>query len=140
MSFRAIGLLGISTIVCFCSLARAQQNPSTPPQQKISKDDRDSARDMFAQIGSDVKKHYYDPNFHGVDWAAVTQSTEQAIDNSASLNRALSEIAAGLDKLNDSHTFFLPPSRPYTMNLGGSSSWWAIIASQARCGRRATSR
>lgn len=78
---------------------------------------------MFAQIGSDVKKHYYDPNFHGVDWAAVTQSTEQAIDNSASLNRALSEIAAGLDKLNDSHTFFLPPSRPDTHEFG----WQLVI-------------
>lgn len=111
-------LLHILFACTFCAgLVCAQQN-SPVPQQKISKDDRERARDMFSNIANDVKKHYYDPKFHQVDWDSVRRATEQAIDNSANFNRALSEIAAGLDKLDDSHTFFLPPSRPYSHDFG----------------------
>src|SRR5262245_6724995 len=106
----------LAVVVCF-GVADAQQNASAP-QQKISKEDRERARSMWSNIAEDVKKHYYDPKFHGMDWTATVHNTEQAIDNSSSLNRALSEIAAGLDKLNDSHVFFVPPFRPYTHEFG----------------------
>jgi carboxyl-terminal processing protease len=108
--------------------AKAQQQPGSAQQQKMSKGDRERVREMFSLIAVDVKKHYYDPNFHGVDWSAVTRSTEQAIDNSASLNHAMSEIAAGLDKLDDTHTFFLPPTRPYTHDLG-----WQLLMVGDHC-------
>ena len=111
-------LLRILFSVALCAPPSCAQQNSPGSQQKISKDERERARDMLSAIANDVKKHYYDPNFHGVDWGGVTHATEQAIDNSANLNRALSEIAAGLDKLDDSHTFFLPPARPYTHDFG----------------------
>jgi len=117
MNFRSFLSRFLFVLTVCTGLARAQENPPSP-QPKITKDERARARDMFAAISADVKKHYYDPNFHGLDWAAVTQSTQQAIDASATFNRALSEIAAGLDKLDDSHTFFLPPARPYTHDFG----------------------
>src|SRR5215469_1038344 len=90
----------------------------SPSQQRVSKQDRERAHDMFIYIADDVKKHYYDPKYHGLDWDATVRTTKQSIDSSASLNHAFSEIAAGLDKLNDSHTFFLPPERPYTHDYG----------------------
>ncbi len=102
--------------VCF-GIANAQQNQASS-QQKISKDDRERAHAMFSNIADDVRKHYYDPKFHGLDWSATVAATQQAIDNASTLNRALSEIAAGLDKLGDSHTFFLPPRRPYIHEFG----------------------
>ena len=113
MNSRTSFLQIVFVATLFCGFAYAQQNQSIS-HQTISKEDRERARDMFSNIANDVKKHYYDPHYHGVDWDSAIRSTEQAIDNSTSLNHALSEIAAGLDKLNDSHTFFLPPRRPYT--------------------------
>jgi len=113
MNSRTSFLQIVFVAALFCGFAYAQQNQSIS-HQTISKEDRERARDMFSNIANDVKKHYYDPQYHGVDWDSAIRTTEQAIDKSTSLNHALSEIAANLDKLNDSHTFFLPPRRPYT--------------------------
>jgi carboxyl-terminal processing protease len=87
-------------------------------QPKISKFDRDEVLQMLDNISSDVKKHYYDPKLHGMDWDENVRSAKQRIENAASLNRGLSEVAAALDALNDSHVFFLPPPRPYKHDYG----------------------
>jgi C-terminal processing protease CtpA/Prc len=87
-------------------------------QTKISNYERDEVLDMLNSISSDVKKHYYDPTFHGIDWNANIKIYEEKIRSAASLNHGLSEVAAALDALNDSHTFFLPPPRPYTHDFG----------------------
>lgn len=89
----------------------------TPPQQ-ISAFDRDRTTDMLKVIAADIRKHYYDPKFHGLDWDARIDEAKQKIVASPSLNMALSHIAGALDALNDSHTFFLPPPRPYRHDYG----------------------
>lgn len=80
--------------------------------QEMSKLDRARAEDMLKIVANDVNKHYYDGTFHGVDWDAKVQEAKQKIDRETSLGMALSHIAAALDTLNDSHTFFVPPPRP----------------------------
>jgi carboxyl-terminal processing protease len=87
-------------------------------QPKIGKFERDEVLQMLSTIADDVKKHYYDPKLRGIDWEANVKSFRERIDNAASLNRGLSEVAAALDVLNDSHTFFLPPPRPYKHDYG----------------------
>jgi carboxyl-terminal processing protease len=87
-------------------------------QQKISRSDRDEVRQMLDVVSEDVEKHYYDPKFRGIDWKANIRNSQQRIDNATSLNRGLSEVAAALDALNDSHTFFEPPPRPYKHDYG----------------------
>ena len=86
--------------------------------QKITSLDRDRALAMLQEISSDVKKHYYDPKFHGVNWDAKIEEMKQRIKTTDSMNRALSEIAAALDSLDDSHTFFLPPSHALHYDYG----------------------
>lgn len=86
--------------------------------QKITSLERDRAQTMVNVIAADVKKHYYDPKFHGVDWDGKVRETKQRIDQVDSSNRALSEIAGLLDSLADSHTFFLPPQHAYTQDYG----------------------
>ena len=103
--------------------ARGQQE-----QPKIAKFERDEVLQMLSNISDDVKKHYYDPKLHGIDWGANIKSFQQRIDNAASLNRGLSEVAAALDVLNDSHTFFLPPPRPYKHDYG-----WRIRMIGQKC-------
>ena len=78
-------------------------------QQAMSSFDRERMLTMLQVIGNDVRKHYYDPKFHSVNWDARLEEAKQQIEKDRSLSVALSDIAAALDSLNDSHTFFLPP-------------------------------
>ena len=77
--------------------------------QTITSFERKRAQAMLHEIDSDVRKHYYDPKFHGLDWDGKVRETEQKIDQADSGNKALSDIAALLDSLNDSHTLLVPP-------------------------------
>ena len=86
--------------------------------QQISCPDRDLAETMLESISADVRKHYYDPTFHGVDWEAKVGETKKAVDTSPSLNMALLHIAGALDALRDSHTFLLPPQHVYRHDYG----------------------
>lgn len=73
---------------------------------------------MLRDASTDVKEHYYDLHFHGVDWDARVAKAQDEIAKASSLNMAMSHVAAALDSLNDSHTFFLPPMRPYRHDYG----------------------
>ena len=86
--------------------------------QKITSMERERAQGMLHEIAGDVKKHYYDPKFHGLDWDAKVREAKQKIDQSETSNRALSEIAALLDSLNDSHAYFVPPQHAYRHDYG----------------------
>jgi C-terminal processing protease CtpA/Prc len=116
-------LLAVLFLLSAHDSASAQQ-----PQQKISKYEKDQVMTMLATISGDVKKHYYDPKLHGVDWDANVKNFRERIANAASLNRGLSEVAAALDVLNDSHTFFVPPPRSYKHDYG-----WQIAIIQEKC-------
>jgi C-terminal processing protease CtpA/Prc len=89
-----------------------------PQQPQISNLDRGRAQDMLQTIAGEVRKHYYDPKFHGVDWNAKVAEAKQKIEKTTSMNMAMSHIAATLDTLNDSHTFFLPPRHSYRHEYG----------------------
>jgi carboxyl-terminal processing protease len=79
----------------------------------MSSFDRDRAQGILQVVASDVKKHYYDPKFHGLDWDAKVAEAKQKIEKATTFNMAMAHIAAALDTLNDSHTFFLPPQHAY---------------------------
>jgi len=93
------------------ALLGAQSFPQQP--QPMSSLDRGRALDMLKTISNEVRKHYYDPKFHGVDFDAKVAEAKQKIEKATSFNMAMSHIAALLDTLNDSHTFFLPPQHAY---------------------------
>jgi len=73
---------------------------------------------MLRMVAEDVKKHYYDPKFHGIDWDTRVKEAKEKVDASPSLNAAFTHIAGALVDLNDSHTFFIPPPRPYRHDSG----------------------
>jgi C-terminal processing protease CtpA/Prc len=99
--------------------AVAPLTPLTWAQQPaISSLDRGRAQDMLKTVAGEVRKHYYDPKFHGVDWDAKVAEAKDKIDKTNSMNMALSHIAAALDTLNDSHTFFLPPQHSSRVDYG----------------------
>jgi C-terminal processing protease CtpA/Prc len=87
-------------------------------QQKMAGGDLDRVRQMLRDARDAVTKHYYDPKFHGVDLDARYQQFDERIKAASSLNNGLRLVAAFLSGLNDSHTFFVPPQRPYFLDPG----------------------
>jgi len=96
--------------------------------QQITDFERKRAQGMLHDIDADMRKHYYDPKFHGLDWDGKVRETEKAIDQADSANQALSKIAALLDSLNDSHTLFVPPQPALHHDYG----WQALLVGE-RC-------
>jgi C-terminal processing protease CtpA/Prc len=78
----------------------------------------DKAEVMLRTAKSEVQKNYYDPKFHGVDIEARYKEYEARLPKTSSLNEGMRVIAAFLEGLHDSHTFFFPPGRPYTVESG----------------------
>ena len=101
-------------LLCFCSILFVPLAWS----QQISKLDRGRAEDILHTVGDEVRKHYYDPKLHGLDWDAKLAEAKNEIGESKSFNMAMSHVAAMLDSLNDSHTFFLPPQHAYRHDFG----------------------
>jgi carboxyl-terminal processing protease len=86
--------------------------------QKMTNLDRARALDMLDEAARDVQKYYYDPHFHGLDWNAEVREKREEIRSETTLNMSMAHVAAALDALNDSHTFLLPPARPYRHDYG----------------------
>jgi C-terminal processing protease CtpA/Prc len=115
-------------VVLFGVATTAGGAGSKQQEEKISSMDRGRAQQMLDDIGSDLRKHYYDPAFHGVDLEAMLREYKQRIQNADTMNMALSHVAAALDTLQDSHTFFLPPAHAYH-----HSYEWKIQVVGERC-------
>ena len=86
--------------------------------QEMSNLERSQALDMLQVVANDVRKHYYDPKLHGVQWDATVAKAKQQIAATNSMNMAISYIAAAVDSLNDSHTTFFPPERLHRYYYG----------------------
>ena len=104
--------------------------PFTAPSQTkdMSFDQRTQVDSALNQVSMDVTKHYYDPKLHGVDWNAKVQEARDKIKQEKSLNMAMAHVAALLDTLNDSHTFLIPPPRPYILDHG-----WTVEMVGEKC-------
>src|SRR5215467_3351990 len=107
---------GLCVVILLLVAYQAQSSAQQP--KKMSKIEHDEVVQMLHSISDDIKKHYFDKNLRNINWNDNEKSFETRIDNAASLNRGLSEVAAALDVLDDSHTFFLPPPRPYKHSYG----------------------
>ncbi len=105
-------LLGTSLFFAALAPMLAQQ------QQQLSELDRERAQQMLKTVGDEVRKHYFDPRYKGVDLNAELDAARQRIAKVNSMNMALSNIAAALDPLDDSHTFFVPPQHAARYETG----------------------
>jgi Peptidase family S41 len=109
--FARIALLFLFLDVAFVAL-NAQQ------PQKLDAGSTMRAHMMLRQAYSDVKDHYYDPKFRDVNLEANFKKSEAGLDLATSNSEAFRIIAAFLYALQDSHTFFIPPSRVSRMDRG----------------------
>lgn len=86
--------------------------------QQLSSNERELADSMLKQISSDVQHEYYDAKLHGLDWNALVLQARQRIAKAPDVTVANADIAALLESLNDSHTFFEPPRYLKTVDYG----------------------
>jgi C-terminal processing protease CtpA/Prc len=77
--------------------------------QQISRIDRELAQAMLENVASDVRKYYFDPKLHGVDWDTKVREAKEKIEKATSYHAALLDISALFELLDDSHTFLVPP-------------------------------
>jgi C-terminal processing protease CtpA/Prc len=101
-------------LIVYCVAGGRAMAQSKP----MSHDDRGKSKEMLEAFRDDVRMFYFDKKYQGVDLDARFKSVEQKIDTAPSLAYAVSYIAATVDVLNDSHTFFIPPPLPYTYSYG----------------------
>jgi C-terminal processing protease CtpA/Prc len=83
---------------------------------------------MLENVASDVRRYYYDAKLHGVDWDAKVKEARDKIAKAASRDESTLQIAAVLEELNDSHTFFSPPRDPIPEDYG-----WRYQMVGSRC-------
>ena len=86
--------------------------------QTLDKYQRERGLQMLHDVADALRKHYYDPAYHGLDMTATIKTAEQLIQNANSNSQIFAAIAGALDTLNDSHTFFEPPSRSTRREFG----------------------
>ena len=91
---------------------------ATPSAQGLSANETYRVQGMLRHAYEVVKKEYYDPTFHGVDLEARFREYEGKMKAVDSLNAGVMMVAAFLDGLKDSHTYFQPPPRPYRVDYG----------------------
>ena len=91
---------------------------SVQTQTQMDAQSRERVRVMLRHAYETVRKHYYDPALGGLDWDGRFKKYDDQIKAAPSLNAGLGLVADFLDGLNDSHTFFIPPARPYDFDYG----------------------
>lgn len=89
-----------------------------PAAQQKSNFTRDHAKIVLSTIKEDLKKNYYDPQFHGIDVDERFKTAEEKLKTAESTGQLMGIIAQVLLEFDDSHLFFLPPGRSARINYG----------------------
>jgi C-terminal processing protease CtpA/Prc len=92
--------------------------------QSINTTDRDRGHVILKTLKNEIKKNYYDPGFHGLDLEALFKTADEKVDRAVSVSQIFGIVAQTLIEFNDSHLFFIPPSRAARSDYGWQ--WQAI--------------
>lgn len=92
--------------------------PAARAQQQVNGMERDRWKDALGLIKDDIRKNYYDPNFHGIDLDAHFKKAEEKMKQAQSIGQLFGIIAQALLDFDDSHLFFLPPGRSTRYDYG----------------------
>ncbi|MBI2957174.1 MAG: PDZ domain-containing protein, partial [Acidobacteria bacterium] len=69
-------------------------------------------------VASAIQTTVYDPSFTGLDWEAQVAECRQRIEQANSPGEMLTAVFSLVERLKDSHTVFVPPSRAATPTFG----------------------
>ena len=112
---RSLSYFAFALLICVLSGSLVSISSQ---QQQLSSFERDRGRMMLNIIKDDVKEHYYDPTFRGINLEEKFSAAEEKIKHATSNSQVFTIIAQTLMELNDSHTFFLTPPRGFKVEYG----------------------
>jgi C-terminal processing protease CtpA/Prc len=101
--------LAALALLCFLSAGAMAQSVSL---------DRDRSRTMLNTIKDEIKKNYYDPNYHGLDLETHFKAVDEKLKQANNLDQMFSLIGQALMDFEDSHTVFFPPQRTGRTDYG----------------------
>ena len=102
--------------------------PAPARAQSLSGIERDNGLQMLRTVRDDLRKHYYDESFRGLDLDARFSAAEERVRRAKSNGEVMGVIAQVLVELNDSHTSFDPPRRSARVEYG-----WQMAAVGDAC-------
>jgi C-terminal processing protease CtpA/Prc len=105
-------------LAALLSLPAVSLVPELVGAQTLDRIERERASQMLIMLKDDIKKNYYDPNYHGLDLDARFETAQQKLKQATSLGQAFGIVAQTLLDFNDSHTYFIPPPRPGRVEYG----------------------
>jgi carboxyl-terminal processing protease len=79
---------------------------------------RDHAEVVLETLKNDIKKNYYDTEFHGIDLEARFKAAKEKAKTATSTGQLMGIIAQTLLDFNDSHLYFIPPGRANRTDYG----------------------
>lgn len=80
--------------------------------------DRGQTQDMLKVVAEDIERNFYDPALKGLDWKGLVAQAAERIKRANSRGEMLTTVFALVDRLQDSHTLFLPPQRSSRVLFG----------------------
>jgi carboxyl-terminal processing protease len=92
--------------------------PTYAQDAKHLERERERGVQMLKATKDLIKSDYYDLRFHGVDLDARFKVAEAKLKTGESLGHIFGIIAQVVAELDDSHTFFIPPTRPVEIEYG----------------------
>lgn len=95
------------------AVALSAQAPASMPANDLHK-----VRGMLREGYETVKKNYFDQTFRGVDLDARFKEFDEKLKTAPTMSVGLTLVAGFLEGLRDSHTFFQPPARSFTLDYG----------------------
>jgi len=118
-----VGLLVVVVGLSFVAKRPAPSIAAVRIQKEMSFEQREEAKQWVRKVADKVHEWYYDPNYHGVDFKAREKQAEDKVKEVSTLSEVYGVIAWMLEPLNDSHTYFFPPPRPYDVQNGWDISF-----------------
>jgi len=118
--FRLIAPLAITSLFVFvlAASAMAMAAPTLPAAEQLNSVDRGVIEQMMKDAIDAVRKEYFDPKFGGLDLNAIYAQARAALAKANSVREGYEAVANMLRQLDDSHTQFIPPQQPFTVNAG----------------------
>jgi C-terminal processing protease CtpA/Prc len=104
-----------ASVLVFAVIANVSLPAQTPP---LGKEERARAKEMLATMKDAVKSIYYDPAYRGIDLNTHFGEAEAKLTEATSLSQLHLIIAQAMLRFGDSHTYFIPPTRPVTVDYG----------------------
>ena len=100
--------------VCFVVVLLSLPSPVLQGQNV----QRGEIEDILKIVAADVQKVFFDPHLKGLDWPALTEQAREQIRASNNTGKMFLAIVSLLDKLEDSHTYFIPPPMTEQADFG----------------------